>query len=187
MFHSRLRIAFISALTLSIFTACQEVDIQDGRLPSSISVQALDPYVGDFYAANSTSGMSISINENRQVILRLKEITSMPESCIGASALLKKVFLDGDSKPVRATGAEFEIVAGECRSNMASPSLRVDYLGPKRMGRVNLKFASETNLVYTCPSVAWDANYDVTVLACEWVQDFKTESIELIELQMLAN
>lgn len=175
----------ISALVLVSLSACDQIDIVDGRLPASVSKHAVAPYLGNYFAKNTSEGLEVTFSENDQVQLKLRKVEGIPSVCEGTKATLVAISGKQNGDQYRVEQAEFLPDSKDCGDALLSKTIRLEYLGPEKMGRIRLSYAKDTTNYYSCPSMAWDGDYEVAVLDCDWVKGEKRESAELTQLQAL--
>ncbi len=164
-----------------IFSACNELHIQDGRLPTSISIHNAAPYLGEFHTESDATKISIFQDDEGVVSLILSKSNKLPPACQGTKANLTKLGTTRLKNIVTVDFAEFTVTGNDCLASLTDSIIRVEYLGPKKAGQIKLSFASDYSYDYHCPGLVYDSDFDAAVLSCEWDRTANIRSLELME------
>lgn len=148
----KLRLLSLIGAAVFVFTACEEVDIVDGRIPAEYLEQA-EAIVGDYQGVMERSPATLSVRLDGDRLVMTSDRDLIGEGCESRIGDLTKVRVEKEDDVVEVDGATFAFDPNLCSFNIEGESLQL---------RIK-----ERNGVL---------NFDASILSyVDWVEDCRIE------------
>lgn len=131
----KLRLFSLIGAAVFSFTACQEVDIVDGRIPAEYLEQA-QAIVGDYTGAMEREAITLSVRLDGDKLIMTSDKDLIGEGCESTIGDLTKVRVDKDDDVVEVEGATFAFDPNLCGFNVEGETLQFSIR--ERNGNVRL-------------------------------------------------